>query len=159
MIGRRKSTAAQEYVRGRPRQHRLVHCQNRHVSPINHFPTRPVQFANTVRPGVTWLHPTDTQGRAHPRPRGTGRRRTGSVPLTDTDLTNANLGGACLRNASAAHANLEGVDLRDADLTGTNLRGAHLGGAKLRDADRVIAELAGADFTERVAEEGPASDQ
>jgi hypothetical protein len=34
-----------------------------------------------------------------------------------------------------------------------------MNGAKLRDADRVIAELAGADFTERSAEEAPASDQ
>jgi uncharacterized protein YjbI with pentapeptide repeats len=51
-----------------------------------------------------------------------------------------------LRNATAAHANLEGADLRDADLTGTNLRGARMTGTKLREADRAGVEQAGAEL-------------
>ena len=64
-----------------------------------------------------------------------------------------------MRKATAAHANFEGADLRDADLGGTNLRGARMAGAKLREADRVMAAQAGADFDDAGAWGNPSAER
>ena len=63
-----------------------------------------------------------------------------------TDLRNANLRDADLRNADLRNANLRGVYLRGADLRHANLTGADLRGASLADADLTDAELRGADL-------------
>jgi hypothetical protein len=74
-----------------------------------------------------------------------------NTDLRDTDLSNAQLGGATLRgsNLSGAHligANLSGVDLSGAHLIGANLSGADLSGANLIHTDLGDANLKGADL-------------
>lgn len=83
-----------------------------------------------------------------------------NTDLRDTDLSNAQLGGASLRgsNLSGAHlegANLSGADLSgahliganlsDADLSGANLIHTDLGDANLKGADLIRANMSGAD--------------
>jgi len=76
--------------------------------------------------------------------------------LCDTDLSNANLRGALLRetnlfNANLSHALLRGADLSnanlpEANLSGTELSGANLCGAHLHGADLSWAKLRGANL-------------
>ena len=61
--------------------------------------------------------------------------------------TEVGLGGADLRSADLAYAQLQGADLRSADLAYAQLQGANLTGADLEGAELAYADLCGTDLT------------
>src|SRR6266540_3925034 len=80
-----------------------------------------------------------------------GRRPTHKndppLDLRQTDLREANLGGANLTRARLSGADLTQAQLGGADLTGTQFDGANLTGTHLAGANLTRAQLGGADLT------------
>jgi len=77
-----------------------------------------------------------------------GRRDFKQSDLREADLRWANLREADLREADLSWAKLRGADLREADLRWANLLGAKLSGADLRWANLREADLREADLRE-----------
>ena len=69
-----------------------------------------------------------------------------NADLRSTDLLNANLSGACLRNADLRSTDLRGANLLNANLSGACLLNADLRGADFHGASLLNANLSGANF-------------
>ena len=69
-----------------------------------------------------------------------------SANLQGVNLRDANLRGADLLSANLQGANLQGANLRGADLLSANLQGAYMQGANLRGADLQDADLLDSDL-------------
>jgi len=67
-------------------------------------------------------------------------------PLANASLADSNLSGSNLSNSNLRYANLTGADLTQARLDGADLSGARLRGARLYGVDLSQTRLAGADM-------------
>jgi hypothetical protein len=70
--------------------------------------------------------------------------------LTESDFSNADLGGASLINSDLMNCNFQGASLAGCEMWGANLDGANLRDAILYDTDFTEASLVGTDFSNSV---------
>jgi uncharacterized protein YjbI with pentapeptide repeats len=93
------------------------------------------------------VKPANWNDKPDPDPKAVSGAQMNGVDLREADLTNAFLVGALLNDAHFEGAELLSADLRNAELIEAHMEGADLLGARLNGATLTGAHFAGADLT------------